>query len=245
MNYLNRCSCLHLIIINLLFSSTSLSRQSIKPRSASNPITQLDQLSSIVNLSDPDSILNFHSPNSLLHQILIPRQVGSQNLNQCRSIFEQHFLQLSKSFNVPPTSHIYQNQAQSPSYQPISRPQISTWQLESHTFTDQTPLGPKTFINQIFTHDPTASLRLILAAHIDSKITPDQFIGATDSAAPVAIILEIVRAITPLLDQSLQDYIHHGDLAATEERITLQVVLLDGEEAFEAWSHTDSIYGAR
>ena len=43
--------------------------------------------------------------------------------------------------------------------------------------------------------------RLILAAHYDSKKTPNGFLGATDSALPVALLLDM--ALT--LDEKLQN----------------------------------------
>ena len=43
--------------------------------------------------------------------------------------------------------------------------------------------------------------RLVLAAHYDSKRTPRGFLGATDSALPVALLLDM--ALT--LDEKLQN----------------------------------------
>lgn len=43
--------------------------------------------------------------------------------------------------------------------------------------------------------------RLVLAAHYDSKMTPKGFLGATDSALPVALLLDM--ALT--LDEKLQN----------------------------------------
>ena len=46
------------------------------------------------------------------------------------------------------------------------------------------------FTNIVATLDPTASRRLVLACHYDSKKLP-RFIGATDSAVPCAMLLDI------------------------------------------------------
>ena len=46
------------------------------------------------------------------------------------------------------------------------------WHVEEDSFTDDTPYGPKRFTNVIATKDPTASLRVILSAHFDSKFFP-------------------------------------------------------------------------
>jgi glutaminyl-peptide cyclotransferase len=101
-------------------------------------------------------------------------------------------------------------------------------------FTDKTPMGPKVFRNLIATYDPLIPRRLVLACHYDSKIIPGKrFIAATDSAVPCAMLLDLARTLGPLLHQR------------TNNHITLQLIFLDGEEAFVDWSPTDSIYGAR
>lgn len=69
--------------------------------------------------------------------------------------------------------------------------------------------------------------------------------GATDSAAPCAFLLDLAEALDPLLNER-QERLENGeeddeDVAET----TLQLVFFDGEEAFKDWTATDSIYGAR
>jgi glutaminyl-peptide cyclotransferase len=72
-----------------------------------------------------------------------------------------------------------------------------------------------------------------------------QFLGATDSAAPCAMMLDLAEALNPLLDekkkQSETGFVDDEDIAD----LTLQLVFFDGEEAFVSWTDTDSIYGAR
>lgn len=58
----------------------------------------------------------------------------------------------------------------------------------------------KTFTNIIATLDPEVDRRLVLAAHYDSKLIKN-FLGATDSALSVALLLDL--ALT--LDQKLRD----------------------------------------
>lgn len=71
--------------------------------------------------------------------------------------------------------------------------------------------------------------------------------GATDSAAPCAFMLDIAEALNPLLEDRLKKLREDDgddeddDLSDT----TLQLVFFDGEEAFKDWTATDSIYGAR
>ena len=68
--------------------------------------------------------------------------------------------------------------------------------------------------------------------------------GATDSAAPCAILLDVAEALNPLLDnhKALLEDEHEDNPAAYT---TLQLIFFDGEEAFKDWTNTDSIYGAR
>lgn len=110
------------------------------------------------------------------------------------------------------------------------------------------------FANLVATRDPPWTSpgqvgRLALAAHYDSKLEPEGFIGAIDSAAPCAMLMHIARSIDEALtkkwaameDEGLGD----GGFDGVEEHSGVQILLLDGEEAFDTWTHTDSLYGAR
>eukprot|EP01090_Pellita_catalonica_P000920 TRINITY_DN10653_c0_g3_i1.p1 TRINITY_DN10653_c0_g3~~TRINITY_DN10653_c0_g3_i1.p1 ORF type:complete len:336 (-),score=51.36 TRINITY_DN10653_c0_g3_i1:473-1480(-) len=113
-----------------------------------------------------------------------------------------------------------------------------TWSVEEDVFDDDTPYGRKTFRNIIATRNPinpATQPRYVLAAHYDSKYfeAPRSFQGATDSAVPCAMILEIIRVLET-----------HGE-RKEEQDADLQVIFFDGEEAFKAWTNTDSIYGSR
>ncbi|KAI0220403.1 Glutaminyl-peptide cyclotransferase [Lamellibrachia satsuma] len=111
------------------------------------------------------------------------------------------------------------------------------WSVEEDTFTDNTPFGPKRFTNIVATHNPKAPRRLVLSCHFDSKYFADiEFIGATDSAVPCAMLLDIARHLNTSLWTRGRP---------TEEDLSLQLVFFDGEEAFVDWTPTDSIYGAR
>ena len=83
------------------------------------------------------------------------------------------------------------------------------WNVTIDEFDDNTPYGPKKFTNIIATLNPNAKRRLILAAHYDSKYFPENsnyqyFLGATDSAMPCAMLIEIARVVTPLFAASKQ-----------------------------------------
>ncbi|KNE60764.1 hypothetical protein AMAG_06120 [Allomyces macrogynus ATCC 38327] len=116
----------------------------------------------------------------------------------------------------------------------IAQLERAGFHVELDEFNATTPLGTKPMANIIATWDATAPNRLILAAHYDSKYMPGQtFIGATDSAAPCAMLLDLAYTVAPGLN------------ATKGGETTLQLVFFDGEEAFVDWTATDSIYGAR
>uniref|UniRef100_A0A665VPA0 Glutaminyl-peptide cyclotransferase n=1 Tax=Echeneis naucrates TaxID=173247 RepID=A0A665VPA0_ECHNA len=114
------------------------------------------------------------------------------------------------------------------------------WEVTEDRFISQTPYGPLPFTNLIATLNPAANRRLVLACHYDSKYYPPQwhgreFQGATDSAVPCAMMLEIARA----LDEELEAQ------KSSSPNLTLQLIFFDGEEALFQWTSTDSLYGSR
>ncbi|KAM3594975.1 uncharacterized protein V6R79_016296 [Siganus canaliculatus] len=114
------------------------------------------------------------------------------------------------------------------------------WEVTEDTFVSQTPYGPLPFNNLIATLNPSANRRLVLACHYDSKYYPPQwhgreFQGATDSAVPCAMMLELARA----LDDELKAQ------KISNPNLTLQLLFFDGEEALFQWTPTDSLYGSR
>lgn len=107
------------------------------------------------------------------------------------------------------------------------------WTTTINSFNDNTPLGLTNFNNIISTHNPLSSKRIIFACHYDTKIFPDngdKFVGATDSAVPCAILLELAK---------------YYEFIPNNKDVSLQLIFFDGEEAFENWSEKDSLYGSR
>lgn len=88
--------------------------------------------------------------------------------------------------------------------------------------------------------------RLALVAHYDSLYRPEGFVGAVDSAAPCAMLMHVARAVDEALTRKWEDLESSGmaGLGLEEER-GVQILFLDGEEAWVSWSATDSLYGAR
>lgn len=102
--------------------------------------------------------------------------------------------------------------------------------------------------------------RLTLAAHYDSLYRPEGFIGAVDSAAPCAILMAVARGVDALLTRRWDEVarrreermeelesglVDEEETEDEEEMKGVQIVLFDGEEAWERWTSTDSTYGSR
>lgn len=88
-------------------------------------------------------------------------------------------------------------------------------------------------------------------SRLSSDSANHQFVGATDSAAPCAVLLDLAESLTPLLKArhdrvtSQQGILRDGFDEEESSDTTLTILFLDGEEAFHDWTDTDSIYGAR
>lgn len=160
---------------------------------------------------------------SILAPILIPRVPGTPG----STAVQQHFVNWFKT-NLP------------------------KWTIEFQNSTSTTPATGKKqvpFTNIVVTRDPPWTKvgdvgRLALVAHFDSKLSPAGFIGATDSAAPCAMIMHAARSVDEALTRKWEAMQAAGENGLEEEK-GVQILLLDGEEAFVSWTDSDSLYGAR
>ena len=105
------------------------------------------------------------------------------------------------------------------------------------------------FVNMIASRDPPWSSPgevgyLTLVAHYDSLLKPEGFLGAIDSAAPCAMLMHTAKSLEDALTRKWAGMVEAED-HDFEEHKGLQIIFLDGEEAFDTWSDTDSIYGAK
>ncbi len=132
--------------------------------------------------------------------------------------------------------------------------QLPKWTIEWHNSTARTPAtGDREvpFVNLIFQRDPPWAAagdvaRLTLVAHYDTLYSPEGFIGAIDSAAPCAMLMHVARSIDDALTKKWDAMHASGEGGAgLEEEKGVQILLLDGEEAWVHWSATDSLYGSR
>ena len=176
------------------------------------------------HLPFPHDLLSLTSPSSILTPILIPRVPGTPG----SLVVLRHFLNFFAT-------------------------QLPEWKVTLQNSTSSTPHSgdPTPFVNLIATRDPphvpsSEVSRLTLVAHYDSKLHPTGFIGATDSAAPCAIILAAALAVDAALTAKWSSPDHASSAGSSlNPPPGIQILLLDGEEAFATWSHTDSLYGAR
>lgn len=161
----------------------------------------------------------------LLAPILIPRVPGTPGSDKAQQHFVDFFAQ-----------------------------SLPKWKIEWHNSTAKTPAtGDRDvpFRNLIFQRDPPWAApgdvaRLTLVAHYDSLYRPEGFIGAIDSAAPCAMLLHVARSIDAALTKKWETMEAEGNTGdGLDEEKGVQILLLDGEEAWVSWTHTDSLYGAR
>ncbi len=96
-------------------------------------------------------------------------------------------------------------------------------------FDAETPLGTRAMTNLIAEIKGAQEGILLFGNHHDTKYLPKiTFLGANDGGSTTAWMLEMARALGP-----------------KRAGRTLWLVWFDGEEAFQTWSDTDSLYGSR
>ncbi|XP_036326743.1 glutaminyl-peptide cyclotransferase-like isoform X1 [Rhagoletis pomonella] len=113
--------------------------------------------------------------------------------------------------------------------------QALNWTVEIDKFHETVPLlGKIHFKNIIARLNRDAERYLVLACHYDSKYFEEfEFLGATDSAVPCAMLLNLAH----VLKKELEPF--------RKTKLSLMFIFFDGEEAIKEWGPTDSIYGAR
>lgn len=109
--------------------------------------------------------------------------------------------------------------------------ELSGWKVTRQIFADQTPRGQVEFVNLVANFpgvDRPPSF--LLCSHYDTKTFDTvRFVGANDAGSSTGVLIELARVL------SLRP-----DLA---QKTTL--VFFDGEEAYQAFSGTDGLYGSR
>ncbi|KAL1839181.1 hypothetical protein VTJ49DRAFT_1800 [Mycothermus thermophilus] len=137
------------------------------------------------------------------------------------------------------------------------RTHLPQWELLWQNSTSTTPATGSTqvpFANLILRREPPWTKRrgpgeagyLTLVAHYDSKREPEGFVGATDSAAPCAVLMDVARAVEGYLVRKWKHEEEEEEKKAGKGpgRLSwqgVQILFLDGEEAFVSWTDTDSL----
>ena len=101
--------------------------------------------------------------------------------------------------------------------------------LQEDSFSASTPAGAIPMRNFIAQFSGAKDGIIVLAGHYDTRNTPKDFVGANDGGSSTAILLAIADQ---LRGKKRQGY-------------SVWLVWLDGEEALQQWSATDSVYGSR
>ena len=209
------------LVTGLFFPLLAIYLSLVSPVRGFETLTD-DDLRNIPSAGDDD--FDIHT-GRLLAPILIPRVPGTEGSFRA----QQHFVDYFQTT-------------------------LPDWEVLFQNSTSKTPVtGDKDvpFTNLIFRRDPPGAPtgdvgRLTLVAHYDSLYSPAGFIGATDSAAPCAMLMHIAKSIDSALSTKWGAMQDTGDFdSGLDDAEGVQIVFLDGEEAFLHWTDTDSLYGAR
>ena len=102
-------------------------------------------------------------------------------------------------------------------------------QVRVEPFEAETPEGRVNMANVVGVLAGRRSDVILLGGHYDTKVFRNfRFVGANDGGSSTALLLELARV-----------------LAARPRESTYWIVFFDGEEAREAWTSVDSLYGSR
>ena len=107
-------------------------------------------------------------------------------------------------------------------------------QIKSHgaevitdDFTATTPKGSIPMRNLVARFPGKSGKSIVISGHYDTKLLPG-FVGANDGGSSTGFLLEMLDV-----------------LKGAPRQDDVWLVWLDGEEAFEEWTDTDSLYGSR
>jgi Zn-dependent M28 family amino/carboxypeptidase len=103
--------------------------------------------------------------------------------------------------------------------------------VEEQPFEASTPIGRLKMVNlrAMIPASGGASQRLVIGGHYDTKLFKEfRFVGANDGGSSAAFLIELARA-----------------LKTRTNRVPIELLFLDGEEAVGEWQGTDHTYGSR
>jgi glutaminyl-peptide cyclotransferase len=105
--------------------------------------------------------------------------------------------------------------------------------LQEDKFTTTTPDGNFPMTNYIAKFPGTKDGVIVIAGHYDTIFNRKDFVGANDGGSSTAILLELANQFRSQLKNGKRN------------GYSVWLVWLDGEEAFQHWTDTDSTYGSR
>jgi hypothetical protein len=104
------------------------------------------------------------------------------------------------------------------------------WKVERQSFSDDTPRGKVQFVNLLATFGAQSAPAFLACSHYDTKtFDTARFVGANDAGSSTGVLLELARVLAG-----------RPELASK-----MELVFFDGEEAYEAFTETDGLYGSR
>ena len=104
------------------------------------------------------------------------------------------------------------------------------WKVERQNFSEETPRGKVQFVNLLATFGGQSAPSFLACSHYDTKTFDNaRFVGANDAGSSTGVLLELARvlALSPGLASKME------------------LVFFDGEEAYEAFTDTDGLFGSR
>lgn len=101
--------------------------------------------------------------------------------------------------------------------------------VEQDAFAAKTPAGDFQLNNILAKYPGTKDCILVVGSHYDTNYPLKNYVGANDGGSTSGLLLELANHLR----------------GKKREGCSVWLVWFDGEEAFEKWSPTDSLYGSR
>jgi hypothetical protein len=112
----------------------------------------------------------------------------------------------------------------------IKQLESAGWKVERQSFSEETPRGKVQFVNLLATFGAKSVPSFLVCSHYDTKTFDNaRFVGANDAGSSTGVLLELARVLAG-----------RPELASKVE-----LAFFDGEEAYEAFTDTDGLFGSR
>lgn len=113
------------------------------------------------------------------------------------------------------------------------RTQLKPTVVDEDAFTASTPVGPLPVRSFIAKFPGTKPGVIVVCGHYDTLYKRPDFVGANDGGSSTGLLLELAK--------ELRSQLKGGKL----DGYSVWLAFLDGEEAIQHWTDTDSVYGSR